>query len=44
MIDPLGALFAVLIYKAIVSRQEGHTIGIFVATIGCGVLIGSLSA
>ena len=26
------------------SRQEGHTIGIFVATIGCGVLIGSLSA
>jgi NhaP-type Na+/H+ or K+/H+ antiporter len=29
VIDPLGALFAVLIYEAIVSRQEGHTIGIF---------------
>ncbi|MEO8997657.1 MAG: sodium:proton antiporter [Rhodanobacter sp.] len=44
VIDPLGALFAVLIYEAIVSRQEGHTIGIFVATIGCGVVIGALSA
>jgi NhaP-type Na+/H+ or K+/H+ antiporter len=44
VIDPLGALFAVLIYEAIVSRQEGHTIGIFVATIACGVGIGALSA
>ncbi|MFC5582302.1 cation:proton antiporter [Rhodanobacter terrae] len=44
VIDPLGALFAVLIYEAIVSRQEGHTIGIFLATISCGAVIGSLSA
>ena len=44
VIDPLGALFAVLIYEAIVSRQEGHTIGIFIATIACGVGIGALSA
>jgi NhaP-type Na+/H+ or K+/H+ antiporter len=44
VIDPLGALFAVLIYEAIVSRQEGHTLGIFVATISCGVVIGALSA
>jgi len=44
VIDPLGALFAVLIYEAIVSRQQGHTIGIFVATVGCGVGIGALSA
>ncbi|MEO5830580.1 MAG: sodium:proton antiporter [Rhodanobacter sp.] len=44
VIDPLGALFAVLIYEAIVSRQEGHTIGIFLATIACGVGIGALSA
>ncbi len=44
VIDPLGALFAVLIYEAIVSRQEGHTIGIFVATVGSGVAIGALSA
>jgi NhaP-type Na+/H+ or K+/H+ antiporter len=44
VIDPLGALFAVLIFEAIVSRQEGHTIGIFVATIGCGAVTGALSA
>ncbi|HEY0197229.1 MAG TPA: sodium:proton antiporter [Rhodanobacter sp.] len=44
VIDPLGALFAVLIFEAIVSRQEGHTIGIFMATIGCGVVIGALAA
>ena len=44
VIDPLGALFAVLIYEAIVSRQEGHTLGIFVATISCGVVVGALSA
>jgi NhaP-type Na+/H+ or K+/H+ antiporter len=44
VIDPLGALFAVLIFEAIVSRQEGHTIGIFIATIGCGTLIGALAA
>ena len=44
VIDPLGALFAVLIFEAIVSRQEGHTIGIFIATIGCGSVIGALAA
>lgn len=44
VIDPLGALFAVLIFEAIVSRQEGHTIGIFLATIGCGVVIGAVAA
>jgi NhaP-type Na+/H+ or K+/H+ antiporter len=44
VIDPLGALFAVLIFEAIVSRQEGHTIGIFIATIGCGTVIGALAA
>ncbi|MHB1273266.1 MAG: cation:proton antiporter [Rhodanobacter sp.] len=44
MIDPLGALFAVLIYEAVVSRQEGHTVGIFVATIGSGSVIGALAA
>ena len=44
VIDPLGALFAVLIYEAIVSRQEGHTLGIFAATIVIGVVIGALAA
>ena len=41
VIDPLGALFAVLIYEAIVSHKQGHTIGIFVGTIVCGVVIGA---
>lgn len=44
VIDPLGALFAVLIYEAIVSRQQGHTIGIFVATIACGIVTGAVAA
>ena len=44
VIDPLGALFAVLIYEAIVSHQQGHTIGVFFATIAVGVIIGLLSA
>jgi NhaP-type Na+/H+ or K+/H+ antiporter len=44
VIDPLGALFAVLIYEAIVSHQEGHTVGIFLATIGCGAVTGALAA
>jgi NhaP-type Na+/H+ or K+/H+ antiporter len=44
VIDPLGALFAVLIYEAIVSHREGHTIGIFVATVVCGTLTGAAAA
>ncbi|MGN2242793.1 cation:proton antiporter [Frateuria sp. GZRR33] len=44
VIDPLGALFAVLIYEAIVSHQEGHTVGVFLGTIGCGAIIGALAA
>ena len=44
VIDPLGALFAVLIYEAIVSRQQGHTIGVFLGTILCGVLAGAIAA
>jgi NhaP-type Na+/H+ or K+/H+ antiporter len=44
VIDPLGALFAVLIFEAIVSREEGHTIGVFLATIGSGVVIGAVAA
>jgi NhaP-type Na+/H+ or K+/H+ antiporter len=42
VIDPLGALFAVLIYEAIASRQEGHSLAVFGMTIltgaGCGAL------
>jgi NhaP-type Na+/H+ or K+/H+ antiporter len=44
VIDPLGALFAVLVYEAIVSRQQGHTVGVFLAVIASGVVIGLLAA
>ena len=44
VIDPLGALFAVLIYEAIVSREQGHTIGVFLGTIGSGVVAGAVAA
>ncbi|MEO6798968.1 MAG: sodium:proton antiporter [Rhodanobacter sp.] len=44
VIDPLGALFAVLIFEAIVSREEGHTIGVFIATIASGLVIGAVAA
>ena len=44
VIDPLGALFAVLIYEAIVSHHQGHTIGIFLATVVCGCVVGALAA
>ncbi len=44
VIDPLGALFAVLIFEAIVSREQGHTIGVFIATIASGVVIGAAAA
>ena len=44
VIDPLGALFAVLIYEAIVSHQEGHTIAIFLRTVLVGVGVGGFAA
>jgi len=44
VIDPLGALFAVLIYEAVVSHQEGHTLGVFAGTVACGALVGALAA
>lgn len=40
VIDPLGALFAVLVFEAIVSHQQGHSLGIFGLTILVGALIG----
>lgn len=40
VIDPLGALFAVLVFEAIVSSEQGHSAGIFLATVASGVVIG----
>jgi NhaP-type Na+/H+ or K+/H+ antiporter len=44
VIDPLGALFAVLIYEAIVSRHQGHAIGVFFTTVLVGVIVGGIAA
>ncbi len=44
VIDPLGALLAVLIYEAIVSRQDGHSLGVFGFTVLTGALGGALGA
>ena len=44
VIDPLGALFAVLVFEAIVSSEQGHSLGVFAATIASGVVIGVVGA
>jgi len=44
VIDPLGALFGVLVYEAIVSRHQGHTVGVFLAVVASGVVVGLLGA
>ncbi len=40
VLDPLGALFAVLAFEAIVSHQQGHSLAVFAATVGIGAGIG----
>ncbi len=44
VLDPLGALFAVLVFEAIVSHQQGHSLAVFAATIGIGAGIGLVVA
>lgn len=44
VIDPLGALFAVLIYEAVISRHQGHAIGIFFTTVVIGMVCGGAAA
>jgi NhaP-type Na+/H+ or K+/H+ antiporter len=40
ILDPLGALFAVLVFEAILTHQQGHSIAVFGATIGLGAGLG----
>jgi hypothetical protein len=40
VLDPLGALFAVLVFEAIVTHQQGHSLAVFGATVGIGAGIG----
>ncbi len=44
VIDPLGALFAVLIFEGIVSQQQGHTLGVFALTLLSGAGVGTGAA
>jgi NhaP-type Na+/H+ or K+/H+ antiporter len=44
VIDPIGALFAVLVYEAIVSHREGHSIQVFLGTVACGAIVGGIAA
>jgi NhaP-type Na+/H+ or K+/H+ antiporter len=44
VLDPLGALFAVLVFEAIVTHQQGHSLAIFAETIGIGAGIGLVVA
>ena len=44
VIDPLGALFGVLVFEAIVSHQEGRTVGVFLAVLASGTVVGLLAA
>ncbi len=40
VLDPLGALFAVLVFEAIVTHEQGHSLAVFGATVGIGAGIG----
>jgi NhaP-type Na+/H+ or K+/H+ antiporter len=44
VIDPLGALFAVLVYEAIVTHQQGHSFGVFGLTVLVGAACGGGAA
>ncbi|QWT19271.1 cation:proton antiporter [Bacillus sp. NP157] len=44
VIDPIGALFAVLVYEAIASHREGHSLSVFLGTVACGAAVGAVAA
>lgn len=44
LIDPLGALFAVLVYEAIISHTQGHSIWVFFSTVTGGAATGIAAA
>ncbi len=45
IIDPIGALLAVLVYEIITTQGfEGHSLWLFVLTIGSGIAIGAVAA
>jgi len=44
VLDPIGALFAVLVFEAAVTHQQGHSIAVFLGTIGVGLAVGLVVA
>lgn len=45
IIDPIGALLAVLVFEIITSKGfEGHSLWVFLLTIGSGIAIGAVAA
>lgn len=44
VIDPVGALFAVLVYEAIATHREGHSLQVFLGTVACGAIVGTVAA
>ena len=45
VIDPIGALLAVLVYEVIISKEfQGHSLWMFLFTFGSGIAIGVLAA
>lgn len=44
VLDPIGALLAVLVFEATVSHQQGHSFAVFFSTIGVGLAIGLVAA
>lgn len=44
VLDPIGALFAVLVFEATVTHQQGHSLMVFLTTIWVGLAIGAVMA
>lgn len=44
VLDPLGALFAVLVFQGIISQQQGQSVLVFLVTVGIGALAGLIAA
>lgn len=44
ILDPAGALFAVLVFEAVSSHHQGHSLVVFGATVAVGAVIGLIAA
>lgn len=44
VLDPIGALLAVLVFQAIITQHQGHSVAVFLQTVGIGAVIGVAAA